>query len=139
MSDTDQFSDQKIIALTAWGEARGLGQQGMQATICTGQNRLASGIRWWGTNLREIFLHPYQYSCWLTSDPNRSKLLSIDETDPQYVIAINLAAAAMGGNLNDNVSGADSYYASTLPEPPKWADGLTACVEIGDQLYFRTV
>jgi len=137
--DTARLSDQEVIAKTAWGEARSLGSDGMQATINTGQNRVASGVHWWGTTLRSVFLYPYQYSCWLTGDPNRSKLLQVTESDPQYAIAMQLASAALSGSLPDITGGADSYYAISLPKPPKWAEGLSPCFEIGAHLYFRTV
>jgi len=109
----------------------------MQATICTGQNRKASGVVWWGTTLRTIFLHPYQYSCWLASDPNRSKLLSVDATDPQFAIALGLASDALSGVLLDITNGADSYR--VIGTPAKWANGLTPCATIGNQEYFKTI
>lgn len=137
--DLSLLTDQQIIAKTAWGEARGLGYEGMQATICTGQNRLASGVQWWGTTLREIFTHPYQYSCWLPNDPNRPKLLSVDETDQQYCIAIALAADALAGKLDDNVSMADSYHTIDLRTYPSWTKGLTPVAQIGNQVYYKTV
>lgn len=139
MADTDLFSDQEIIAKTAWGEARGLGSQGMQATLNTLQNRLSSGITWWGDTLRTVALHPFQYSCWNVNDPNQPKLLQVTESDPQYASAMQLAASALSGSLVDVTGGADSYYAGSLPKPPKWSAGLTPTIQIGDQLYFRTV
>lgn len=139
MADTDSLSDQEIVARTAWGEARSLGRDGMQATINTLQNRVASGVHWWGTSLRSCALRPYQYSCWLAADPNRPKLLAVAETDPEFIIAIDLAADAIFGNLPDIVSGADSYYALSLPTPPKWSEGLKPVATIGNQVYFKTL
>lgn len=137
--ETDSLSDREIIARTAYGEARSLGHDGMQATICTGQNRLASGVTWWGNSLRTIFLKPWQYSCWNENDPNRPKLLAVTEADLQYKIALELADDALGGTLPDNVAGADSYYATTLAKLPFWCVGLTPCAKIGNQLYFKTI
>lgn len=138
-NDTAQFSDQEIIAKTAWGEARGIGHDGMQATLNTIQNRVASGVHWWGTSLRSCALHPYQYSCWLTSDPNRVKLLQVTESDPEYAIALSLAADAISGSLPDITGSSDSYFSTSMPHAPKWSEGLTARTRIGNQLYFSTV
>lgn len=137
--DTAKLSDQEIVARTAWGEARGIGSDGMRATINTGQNRVASGVHWWGTTLRSVLIHPWQYSCWNHNDPNRSKLLSVTAADAEFAIALELAAHALAGVLVDITNGADSYYASSMPTPPKWAEGLSPCFEIGNQLYFQTV
>lgn len=139
MAYMDAFTDQQIIAMTLWGEARSEGFNGMQAVCNTMQNRLASGILWWGQTLREVAIHPWQYSCWLTDDPNRHKLFSISTDDPQYAIAMSLAANALAGVLPDIVHGADSYYADTLPKPPSWVKGLTPCAQIGPHLFFVTI
>lgn len=138
MLDTDALSDQQVVAKTGWGEERGLGSIGMQAAINTGQNRLASGIHWWGNSLRTIFLHPDQYSCWLVGDPNRPKLMAVTESDKWYALALDIAADALAGSLPDIVRGADSYY--TLGSlVPKWAAGLTPVATIKSQLFFRTI
>lgn len=137
--DTANLSDQEVLALTAWGEARGLGQDGMRATINTAQNRVASGISWWGTTLRAVCLYPLQYSCWNKNDPNRHKLLQVTESDPEYKIALQLAADALSGSLSDITGDADSYYALTLPKAPNWSEGLTPTFQLGSQLYFKTV
>ena len=139
MSDTDAFTDQQIIALTAYGEARGLGSDGMQATINTIQNRVYSGIRWWGTGFREVCLKPWQYSCWNATDPNRPKLFQVTEDDPQYTIALQLAADGLSGQLDDLTNQADSYYDDRMPSMPLWADGLTPTFILKTQKYFKTV
>lgn len=139
MNDTDQFSDREIIALTAWGEARGLGSEGMQATINTGCNRVQSGITWWGKTLREVFLKPWQYSCWNATDPNRPKLLSVDAFNPKYSIALGLADTALSGQLDDLTNQADSYYDDRMPSMPVWAHGLAPCFIYDTQRYFKTV
>ena len=139
MGDKEQFTDRQIIALTGWGEARGLGSEGMQATINTIQNRLSSGVTWWGKTLRQICIQPWQYSCWNPTDPNRPKLLSVDETNPEYVIALGLADAAFNGQLSDISNQSDSYYDDRMPAMPAWARGLTPRFICGTQKYFKTV
>lgn len=137
--DTDQFDDLQIIARSAWGENRSLGRPGMQATINSAQNRLASGVRWWGHSLRTILLHPYQYSCWNALDPNRPKLMAITETDQEFKISLDLARSAIDGSLEDCVNGADSYVVSTIPKLPNWTHGLDPVAIIGITWFYRTV
>lgn len=138
MADIDQFTDQEIIAKTAWGECRGGGNNGMQGVVNTGFNRIRSGIIWWGQTPREVFLHPFQYSCWNATDPNRPKLFSVTEDDPQYASAMSLATFALAGTLPDIVSMADSYFSNLLPKLPKWAEGLTPVATIGHHQYYVT-
>lgn len=138
MNNTDQFTDQQILAMTAWGEARGLGHDGMQATICTGQNRLSSGILWWGTTLRTVFLKPWQYSCWNSNDPNLSKLMAITKTDAQYKIALGLADASLSDKLSDITNQADSYFDTRMPKAPVWSIGLLPVFKLGPHAYYKT-
>lgn len=137
--DTDQFADREIIARTAWGEARSLGHDGMQATINCIQNRLLSGVTWWGSTLRTICIRPWQFSCWNANDPNRPKLLSVGETDPQYIIALGLADSAINGTLVDISNCSDSYYDDRMPSMPVWSTGLEPRFICGTQKYFKTV
>lgn len=146
MADTDQFDDRNIIARTAWGENRSLGSPGMQGTINSGQNRLASGVRWWESwspnsadTLRSIFLHHEQYSCWDDGDPNRHKLMAVTEADPLFAMALGLADAALAGTLADITRGADSYVAGSLKRLPRWTNGLEPVAVIGGTKFYRTV
>lgn len=145
-ADTDQFDDLNIIARTAWGENRSLGHDGMQGTINSGQNRLASGVRWWESwspkpadILRSVFLHHEQYSCWDDGDPNRAKLMAVTAADPQFAIALLLATAALAGTLPDITNGADSYVAGSLKVLPRWTNGLQPVALIGGTKFYRTV
>lgn len=137
MSDVQDMDEQDVLARTAWGEARGIGRDGMQATINVAQNRLASGVLWWGGSLRSICLYPYQFSCWNAKDPNRPKLLSVKPDDPQYTTALDLAAKAMAGELPDITCGATHYYVSTTRPKPDWAEGINTLAIIGPHWYFK--
>lgn len=134
----DQFDDGNIIARTCWAEARSDGQEGMHAVLNSGQNRLSSGRTWWGSTLRGIFLYPYQYSCWNSSDPNRSQLLSVTEEDPLFVIALQLADQAIAGTLFDIVQGSDSYFNPAGAAHPSWAKGDPVVI-IKHHWFYKTV
>lgn len=110
----------------------------MQATINTVENRFLSGVRWWGTSLRTICLHAYQYSCWNASDPNRPKLLQASKGDREYDIAMELAELAISSRLDDITNSADSYFDNRLPQTPVWARGLEPVFSLGHHRYFKT-
>lgn len=137
MVDTDKFTDHEILARTAWGEFRSHGEEGMQTVLNTVCNRLASGITWWGASLRDICLHPKQYSCWNASDPNRPKIMAVTVKDPQYVLALGLAEQAMSARLPDITKGADSYFDERLKTWPKWCAGLQPLFFLHPHRYFR--
>ena len=93
----------------------------------------------WRTSLRSILLHPWQYSCFNRGDPNRSKLISVTETDPEYAVAMQLAADALSGKLPDITNSATHYYDDRMPSMPSWAIDRTPCFILGTQKYFRVV
>ncbi|GAN71333.1 hypothetical protein ASY01nite_17720 [Acetobacter syzygii] len=126
----------QVAARTAWGEARGEGPTGMQAVLCAGMNRLARPA-WWGRDICSVFLCPWQFSCWNTTDPNRAKLLAVTSTDPQFQTALALAQRLVSGTLTDITSGADSYYDTRLPHAPAWASSRFYRCTIGHHAFYR--
>lgn len=137
MSDTDQFSDQEIMAKTLWGEARNQGQTGMYAVACVLVNRVNSGVTWWGNTLRTCALKPWQFSCFNKNDPNRPKLIEVTDIDPQYAQALDIAADAINGGIADITNGATSYFDSRMDHAPVWAVGKTPCAKIGEHLFYK--
>ncbi len=125
----------QVGARTAWGEARGEGNNGMAAVLCVGRNR-ASRPAWWGHDLCSVFLHPWQFSCWNAADVNLPKILTITDMDPQFREAIALAQALVGGHLTDMTKGADHYYDTRSPRPA-WASSQFYCCTIGHHAFYR--
>ena len=125
----------QVGARTAWGEARGEGNNGMAAVLCVGRNR-ASRPAWWGHDLCSVFLHPWQFSCWNASDVNLPKLLTVTDMDAQFREATALAQALVGGHLTDMTKGADHYY-DTRSTRPAWASSQFYCCTIGHHAFYR--
>ncbi|MBO1329234.1 cell wall hydrolase [Acetobacter suratthaniensis] len=137
MPQTSLLTDPlQVAARTAWGEARGEGAVGMQAVLCAARNRLARPA-WWGRDICSVFLHPWQFSCWNMGDPNRALLLAVTGADPQFQIALALAAKLVGGSLIDITSGADSYYDTRLAHTPAWAASRLYRCTIGHHAFYR--
>lgn len=125
-----------VLARTIWGEARGEGRAGMQAVACAILNR-AKDPGWWGRSVAEVCLKPWQFSCWLESDPNRAKLLAVTAQDRQFAQALDLAQAALAGDLADYTFGATHYHMVEIA--PGWASGHTPCAVIGRHAFYNDI
>jgi spore germination cell wall hydrolase CwlJ-like protein len=68
----------QIMALTIYGEARGEKQHGRIAVGSTILERVDKQT-WMGKTNQAVCLMPYQFSCYLPSDPNFEKLMEIAE------------------------------------------------------------
>lgn len=134
MSSRSQAID--TLLRTIYGEARGEGRPGMIAVANVVVNRVNSDITWWGTDIYTVCRKPWQFSCWNANDPNRPLILNLS-SGVLYDMCKEIATLAVDGELPDTTNGATSYYAKSMPEPPKWAIGLTPCAAIGSQLFFR--
>ena len=70
-----------IFARTLWGEARSEGVEGIEAVASVILNRvrvakLFNGY-WWGNDIIQVCQKPYQFSCWLKSDPQYQRVVSV--------------------------------------------------------------
>lgn len=128
-----------ILARTLWGEARGEGIEGMEAVANVILNRVAlareKGGYWWGDNVIEVCQQPYQFSCWNKDDPNREKLINLDEKDVYFVTAKRIATRAVLGFLEDKTKGATHYHARSVM--PYWARSLVKIAAIGNHIFYK--
>lgn len=122
-------------ARTAWGEARGEGARGMQAVLNVIANR-AAHPGWWGHDIADVCQRYAQFSCWDSDDPNRSKLLTVTDADPQFREALVLAGCLAADHLPDLTGGADHYYDHRAPAP-YWAKGRFYKCTIGHHAFYR--
>lgn len=131
----DPMDETGVVARTVWAESRSQGRVGMEAVASVIRNRRGAP-RWWGRGWLSVCQKPYQFSCWLPTDLNLPKLLAVDETDPQFAMALEIAAAAIAGTLVDPTGGADSYYAVGTRKP-RWATDACHTVTIGGHAFYR--
>jgi len=141
--------DQDTLARTVWGEARGEGDIGMQAVAAVVMNRCAAAQAYLaahpdknqhplygdGTSASACKM-PWQFSCWNANDPNRPKLLAVDNTDPQFAIALDVAAQAIAGGLADPTGGALYYKINAIPWPSAWGTEVAPTAVIGNQSFY---
>jgi len=131
-----------VLARTAWGEARGEGQAGMIAVAAVVLNRIRisqehGGRYWWGHDVVSVCRARAQFSCWNPGDPNRPKLLAVDESDPEFRIARQVAEDAIAGRLVDPTFGATTYKRASLPWPCGWGHFRLPLTEIGRHAFYN--
>lgn len=129
-----------VVAKTVYGEARGEGADGQAAVAWVIRNRTCrrtktGGPYWWGGDLISVCRKPYQFSCWLASDPNRAKLDGLALTDPTYLVCRAAVDRVFDGQESDPTNGATSYYATDIPAP-KWAANRAPSAHIGHHIFF---
>lgn len=131
------MSDVDVLARTCWAEERSLGKEAMIAVACVVLNRVARQ-GWQGLTITEVCKKPMQFDCWNCNDPNYQKLLDVDNTDPQFAIAMQIATDACNDCLQDITNGGVSYYNTTIPEP-EWAIGHVPCASFGNMLVYNDI
>ncbi|MBQ0931168.1 cell wall hydrolase [Ideonella alba] len=135
------LGDDDTVARTLWGEARNQGTTGMEAVAHVIFNRQADR-RWRGKGgLAAICLQPAQFSCWNAKDPNRRLCLTVDNSDPAFVLAqaavAQVRAARVADPSADPTHGATHYHAKGVL--PFWAPAGEHTVTIGQHLFYRNV
>lgn len=141
MADIAKTSARWILAQTLWGEARGEGIRGMAAVARVILNRAEIDLwddkrpDWWGEGVIEVCTKPGQFSCWNAGDPNRRRLLAIDERDRVFVEALTVAELAIQGLLIDFMLRATHYH--TIAVSPAWARKRQPCLRVGDHLFYN--
>lgn len=129
---------------TAWGEARGEGDDGLRMVLWVIRNRATIDLGndgrpdWWGEGIAQICTRPNQFSCWNRFDPNRVKLLRLPVFDPLYCHIDSLARGVFDGTIDDETGGATHYFADTI-RPPRWATQANFTCRIGRHLCYRLV
>lgn len=111
-------TDRDVLIRTVYGEARGEGEAGQAAVVHTIRNRLARPKRFRPT-VAGICQQPWQFSCWLTGDPNLARMNALRSGGADYERIGAVVDRAWAEP--DSVGGADHYFASYIVRP-RWAE-----------------
>ena len=125
-----------IMAKTLWGESRNQPIDGQVAVAHTIYNRYKAKS-WYGDSIKDVCLKEWQFSCWNEDDPNRDKMENLSLVDPNYLQMIGICYLVIHNTIPDPTEGSTHYHTKSIS--PKWAEGETPCVEIGDHLFYNTV
>lgn len=130
----------RLLAATVWGEARSEGEDGMRAVAHVMVNRV--GPRF-GEDLATVILSPKQFSVWNRGDPNRRTVVNLARdpssvaTDPQWLVADQIAREVLGGQSVDPTGGALFYH--TRAVRPRWARIGQGRQVIGQHIFYADV
>jgi hypothetical protein len=133
-----------LLAMCIWGEARGDVRQAQIGVGCVVRNRLYR--HWMGAKTyADVVLRPYQFDCFLTSDPNSAKLLKPTQYDEPtiwdacYYAALQIMLPDVVESVPDITDGAVFYYSKPISAPPKaWGD-VVLTHQFGDTWFYKEV
>lgn len=140
---SDKFlalTDEQLLALCMYGEARNQGLDGMLAVGSVIVNRVKRG-GWFGTGIKGVILKPMQFSCLNENDPNRATLehIALDFADSLNQLDVLkrcywIAKGITEGMLSSNV-GSCCYYKTRFCNA-SWAASMRLTVTIGDHEFY---
>lgn len=144
------MSDIDTLARTIFGEQRGGGKLGMQSVANVVLNRVAMAQNYVDNHAHRHPLFgdgtislcckmPYQFSCWNKNDVNLEIITKVDDSNPVFADAIQVASDVINGVLGDITDGATHYYSMKLSNSPGWAIGKDPCQVIAGQYFFNNI
>lgn len=132
--------DVRLLAATAWAEARSEGEHGMRAVAHVIVNRI--GARF-GADLETVIRAPAQFSAWNIGDPNRPLALNPERYATgginleTWEIAQRVAREVLAGQSADPTDGALFYHTSAIR--PWWSRYGQGRRVIGAHIFYRDV
>lgn len=130
----------RLLAATAWAEARSEGEHGMRAVAHVMVNRV--GPRF-GDDLETVIRSPKQFSAWNRGDPNRPLVLNPERyarggvNRVTWETAQNVAREVLEGRSVDPTAGALFYH--TRAVRPYWSRYGVGRREIGAHVFYTDV
>jgi hypothetical protein len=131
----------RLLAATAWGEARSEGEDGMRAVAHVMVNRVGDRF---GEDLATVILSPKQFSVWNRGDPNRQLVSGLYQRPDRYSMggaewdaAQRIAREVLSGQSVDPTNGALFYH--TRAVRPRWARVGQGRQVIGAHIFYADV
>lgn len=138
------LGDAQIMALTIYGEARGESYEGKVAVGSVILERVDHRA-WDGTNIQDVCLMPYQFSCFLPDDPNFAALkLIAEDWDTKIMrsvvlrVCYNIASLLITGALDRTKEIAETHATQykTTSCRASWAKKMQKIATIGNHEYY---
>jgi 8-oxo-dGTP pyrophosphatase MutT (NUDIX family) len=133
--NSQELTNAYVVVATLWGEARGEGEQGMQAVLNVIMKRAKNDIN----KAKDVVLKPKQFSMWNSvKDPVKAslKLAKEERGDKQFQTAVKLVDLAMKNKLPDITNGAAFYFNPKIANP-SWAKKLVKTKRIGNHDFYK--
>jgi len=132
----------QMMALTIFGEARGESRDGRIAVGSVILKRVECR-EWDGETIHEVCLMPFQFSCYLPSDPNLKLLQQIaDAWDDFHAKSATLrqccdiAAGLLDGTIERNVDALQYVNPRTVKMMPAWTKTMKLVAAIGHHVFY---
>jgi spore germination cell wall hydrolase CwlJ-like protein len=90
---------------------------------------------WIDNDIVQVCQKPFQFSCWNSNDPQRSKVIAVTERNIHFATCLRIARRAVHAVIEDRTGGATHYH--TLDVYPHWAEGAKASAIIGHHIFYR--
>jgi spore germination cell wall hydrolase CwlJ-like protein len=147
MADFGHLKDDQIMGLTIYAEARGEPREGKIGVGSTILERVEHRD-WDGKTIMEVCLWPYQFSCYLPSDPNRGGLLNIAQNPRNFYPGgktlktlrdcVDIARWMIAGTTPKNTTALQYLNPLTAAKTKgKWlAAGMKVVMKIGNHEWF---
>jgi len=138
------LSDDRLLALTIYGEARGESREGKIAMASVVLERVEHR-NWDGRTVKEVCLMPWQFSCFLPGDPNFPQLARIAEDfdaalgkSAALVICHDIARGVLDGRIPRDpiVAATHAVQYCTVDCRPKWAAKMREVAQIGRHIFY---
>jgi hypothetical protein len=130
----------RLLAATAWGEARSEGPDGMRAVAHVIVNRVGERF---GESLETVIRAPKQFSAWNIGDPNRplvqnpERYATRGENLATWLEAQDIAREVLSGRSVDPTNGALFYHTRAIR--PWWSRYGHGATVIGAHIFYRDV
>ena len=134
--DYSQLTDEQLLALCCWREARGEGNLGKRGVAHVIANR-AADPKWWGHDMRSVILKPFQFSSFNANDPNSTKWPLDDEAD--WLDCLEAAQKVLAGGDPDPSEGATYYFSPPLLVAPHAWGPVEVTAKIGRLTFCKPV
>jgi hypothetical protein len=131
----EQMDLSDLYRLMVWREAEGEGLIGKRGCAWSAWNR-AEHPSWWGHDLKNVILHPHQYSSFNIGNPREKDWPNDDQ--PAFKDCVLVCNDIMQGADSDPTNGAQFYHDISIPTPKAWLDaGYQLTLAVGRFKFFR--
>jgi hypothetical protein len=110
MPDYSSYTDEALLATTAWKEARGQIKKFGVAAVLAVMHVIVNRMDAWGQSIQHVILGPNQFTSMSVSSDPEFELLPADD-DPIYQQCLTEASSILDGSDPDETEGA-CYYAN---------------------------
>jgi len=138
--DFGNLSDDQILALTIYAEARG---ESLEGKIAVGSVILerVDHRTWDGDTIHEVCLWPMQFSCYNPADPNRTMLKKITDTwrdeigkNKTLQECMEISQGLISGSIERYPKALDYFNPAVCQ--PVWEKEKTFVAEIGHHKFY---